>query len=120
MTRRAPEVDPGRPDYHHLAPDGVYVLVLDPAEGARAEPGAHDERVDGLGGRLAEAEEVRAALDDLRDVLHAAADDGASSGDEAREKVGEVRRGVDGYGGERRADECAWDEGGFRDFLELW
>ena len=99
MARRAPERDPRRAHDRDLPAHGVHVLVLDTAQRARAEPRAHHERVDRLAHlHRPRAEDVRAALDDLRDVLHCPTHEGAPGGEEAREEVGEVDGRVDVHG----------------------
>ena len=65
MAHGPPERDPRRTHDHHLAPDGVHVLVLDASKGARAQAGARDDGVDRLCVRTAAPEEPWAALDDL-------------------------------------------------------
>ena len=55
----------------------------------------------------------------MGDMLHRATDDCATAGEESSQEIREVDRGVDVDGGERRAGECARDEGVGIKLLEL-
>ncbi len=120
MAHGPPKRDPRRADDGHLPADGVHVLVLDSSQGARPQPGAHDDGVDRGRVRTAAPEEPGAALDDLRDMLDGTAGDLAAAGEEAREKVGQVDGGVNVDCREGRAGERPRDEGVSGEFLELW
>lgn len=95
MARGASELDPRRPDQHHLAAHREHVWIFDPAERARPKAGACYDGVDGILTRATRGEDVRAALGDLAQMLHRAADDDTAFGEEAREEVVAVDGGVD-------------------------
>lgn len=103
MTSGTAKRDPRRSDQHDLAPHRVYVLVLHASQRARAQSRAHNQRVNRRRRRAASREHVRAALDDLRDVLDGTTNDGPTPREEAREQVVKIGRGVDSEGRERDA-----------------
>lgn len=72
----------------------MHVLVLYTAEGARGEASAHDQRVDGALGGLAEGERLDTALDNLGNMLDGAPDDRPAAAEEARKEIVEVGRRV--------------------------
>ena len=92
----APEAHPRRADEHRLPAHGVHGRVLDAAEGARADPCAHDDRSREQVVRAAASENARAALDDLIDVEQRPAQDAAAARAEAHEQVVEINRDIDG------------------------
>lgn len=119
VARRAPARDPRRPQEHGLPAHGVHRGVLDAPQRARAQPRAHDERIDRRGGRAAAREEARPALRELGDVLHGPVHGRAAARDEAREEVADVARRVEGDRREGHPGLRAGDQRGLGEHCKL-